>query len=156
VRDRPAGSAPDHEACIEMVTRAALRHMIAPALVAAAAPIGVGLALRFARTEDNPLVAADAVAALIMAGTVAGVLGSLLLGNAGSAWDNAKKYIVTGAHGGRFLVDETGARADNPTYTAAVVGDTVGDPLKDAAGPAIYVLVKMLPVVTIVFLPFFI
>jgi K(+)-stimulated pyrophosphate-energized sodium pump len=91
-----------------------------------------------------------------MAGTVAGVLGSLLLGNAGSAWDNAKKYIVTGAHGGRFLVDETGARTDNPAYVAAVVGDSVGDPLKDAAGPAIYVLVKMLPVVTIVFLPFFI
>jgi K(+)-stimulated pyrophosphate-energized sodium pump len=156
VRDRPAGSPPDHEACVEMVTRAALRHMIAPALIAAGAPIAVGLALRFARTEDNPLVAADAVAALMMAGTVAGVLGSLLLGNAGSAWDNAKKYIVTGAHGGRFLVDETGARADNPTFAAAVVGDTVGDPLKDAAGPAIYVLVKMLPVVTIVFLPFFI
>jgi K(+)-stimulated pyrophosphate-energized sodium pump len=91
-----------------------------------------------------------------MAGTVAGVLGSLFLGNAGSAWDNAKKYIVTGAHGGRFLVDETGARTDNPTYTAAVVGDSVGDPLKDAAGPAIYVLIKMLPIVTIVFLPFFI
>lgn len=156
VRDRPAGSPPDHEACVEMVTRAALRHMIAPAVIAAGAPIAVGLALRFARTEDNPLVAADAVAALMMAGTVAGVLGSLLLGNAGSAWDNAKKYIVTGAHGGRFLVDETGARADNPTFAAAVVGDTVGDPLKDAAGPAIYVLVKMLPVVTIVFLPFFI
>jgi K(+)-stimulated pyrophosphate-energized sodium pump len=90
-----------------------------------------------------------------MAGTVAGVLGSLLLGNAGAAWDNAKKYIATGAHGGRHLVDETGARVDNPTYSAALVGDTFGDPLKDTAGPTMHVLVKMLPVVTIVFLPFF-
>jgi K(+)-stimulated pyrophosphate-energized sodium pump len=154
-KDRPPGFVGDHEPCVEMVSRAALRQMISPAVISVATPIAVGLALRFARTEDNPLVAADSVAALIMAGTVAGVLGSLLLGNTGAAWDNAKKYIVTGAHGGRYLVDETGARADNPTYLAAVVGDTVGDPLKDAAGPAIHVLVKMLPAVTLVFLPFF-
>jgi K(+)-stimulated pyrophosphate-energized sodium pump len=156
LKDRPAGYAPDHEACLEMVSRAALRHMIAPAVAAAAVPVAVGVALRFARAEDNPLVAADSVAALVMAGTMAGVLGSLLLGNAGGAWDNAKKYIATGAHGGRHLVDESGARVDNPTYGAALVGDTVGDPLKDLAGPAMHVLVKMLPVVTIVFLPFFV
>ena len=59
-------------------------------------------------------------------------------------------------NGGRYLVDETGARADNPTYGAAAVGDTVGDPLKDAAGPVIHVLVKVLPAVTLVFLPVFI
>jgi K(+)-stimulated pyrophosphate-energized sodium pump len=152
----PPGFMGDHEPCVEMVSRAALRQMIGPAVISAAAPIAVGLALRFARTEDNPLVAADSVAALLMAGTVAGVLGSLLLGNTGAAWDNAKKYILTGAHGGRYLIDESGARADNPTYGAAAVGDTVGDPLKDAAGPAIHVLVKVLPAVTIVFLPFFI
>jgi len=142
--------------CVEVGSRAALGPAIVPALVAASVPIAVGLGLRFAGTEDNPLAVADAVAALILAATIAGVLGALLLGNAGSAWDNAKKYIVTGAHGGRFLVDETGARVDNPTYIAAALGDTVGDPLKDAAGPAIHVLVKMLPVVTIVFLPFFV
>jgi K(+)-stimulated pyrophosphate-energized sodium pump len=119
-------------------------------------PIALGLALRSAGTEDKPLAIADAVAALIMAAAMVGVLGSLLFGNAGAAWDNAKKYIVTGAHGGRYLVDEAGARVDNPTYSAAVVGDTVGDPLKSAAGPAIHVLVKMLPVVTLVFLPFFV
>ncbi len=146
---------PDHEACVEMVGRAALRHMIAPAVVAAGTPIAVGLALRFARAEDNPLLLADSEAALVMAATMAGVLGSLLLGNAGGAWDNAKKYIATGAHGGRHLVDESGARVDNPTYSAALVGDSVGDPLKDLVGPAMHVLVKMLPVVTIVFLPFF-
>ncbi|KYF74335.1 pyrophosphatase, partial [Sorangium cellulosum] len=155
-RARPPGFVGDHEPCVEMVSQAALRHMIAPALVSAAVPVVVGLALRFARTEDNPLVAADSVAALIMAGTVAGVLGSLFLGNTGAIWDNARQYIATGAHGGRYLVDETGARADNPTYGAAVVGDTIGDPLKDVAGPAIHVLIKMLPAVTIVFLPFFI
>jgi K(+)-stimulated pyrophosphate-energized sodium pump len=155
-RNRPADFVGDHEPCVEMVSRAALRQMITPALVSAAVPVAVGLALRFARTEDNPLVAADSVAALIMAGTVAGVLGSLFLGNTGAIWDNAKQYIVMGAHGGRYLVDETGARVDNPTYGAAVVGDTVGDPLKDAAGPAIHVLVKMLSAVIIVFLPFFI
>jgi K(+)-stimulated pyrophosphate-energized sodium pump len=156
LKDRPPSYVPDHEACIEMVSRAALRHMLAPAVVAAGAPIAVGVALRFARAEDNPLVLADSIAALVMAGTIAGVLGSLLLGNAGGAWDNAKKYIATGAHGGRHLVDESGARVDNPTYGAALVGDTVGDPLKDLAGPAMHVLVKMLPVVTIVFLPFFV
>jgi K(+)-stimulated pyrophosphate-energized sodium pump len=163
LKDRPAGAAPDHEPAIETVTRAALRHMLAPAFVAVLvplvvpyAPVAVGVALRFARAGDNPLVLADSVAALVMAGTMAGVLGSLLLGNAGGAWDNAKKYIATGAHGGRHLVDESGARVDNPTYAAALVGDTVGDPLKDLAGPAMHVLVKMLPVVTIVFLPFFV
>ena len=156
LKDRPADYVPDHEACLEIISRPALRHMIAPAVTAAAVPVVVGVALRFARAGDNPLVAADSVAALVMAGTMAGVLGSLLLGNAGGAWDNAKKYIATGAHGGRHLVDESGARVDNPTYGAALVGDTVGDPLKDLAAPAMHVLVKMLPVVTIVFLPFFI
>ncbi|MRG91644.1 sodium/proton-translocating pyrophosphatase [Polyangium spumosum] len=153
---RAGHAAPDLDACVELGSRAALGSAITPALVAASVPIAVGLGLRFAGTEDNPLAVADAVAALILAATIAGVLGALLLGNAGGAWDNAKKYIVTGAHGGRYLVDETGARVDNPTYIAAAIGDTVGDPLKDAAGPAIHVLVKMLPVVTIVFLPFFV
>ena len=130
--------------------------MILPGIVAAAYPILVGLGLRFAKTEDNPRIAADALAALIVAGTIAGVLGTLFLGNAGGAWDNAKKYIATGAHGGRYLVDETGARSDNPTWFAAAIGDAVGDPLKDTAAPAVHVLVKMLAVITIVFLPFFV
>src|SRR6185437_2808724 len=99
----------------------------------------------------NSLLLADSVAALVLAGTIAGVLGSLLASNAGGAWDNAKKYIATGAHGGRHLVDEGKSRVDNPAYVAALVGDTVGDPLKDIAGPAMHVLVKMLPIVTLVF-----
>jgi K(+)-stimulated pyrophosphate-energized sodium pump len=154
---RPASEfIPDHEAVLAVVARAALRNMLAPAVVAVVSPLAVAVALRFARAEDNPLVVADSVAALVMAGTMAGVLGSLLLGNAGGAWDNAKKYIATGAHGGRHLVDESGARGDNPTYGAALVGDSVGDPLKDLAGPAMHLLAKLLPVVMIVFLPFFV
>ncbi len=146
---------PDYEACVEVAARAALRQMIAPAVAATATPVAFGLGLRFARTHDNPLAVTDSVAALITAGTIAGVLGSLLLGNAGGAWDNAKKYIATGAHGGRYLVDESGARVDNPTYGAAQVGDAVGDPLKDVAAPVIHVLAKLLPLVALVFLPFF-
>jgi K(+)-stimulated pyrophosphate-energized sodium pump len=147
---------PDHETCVELCARAGLRFMIAPAVVSVCLPIFVGIALRFGRTNDNPLLAADSVAAFVLAGAIAGILGTLLFGHAGGAWDNAKKYIATGAHGGRHLVDEGGARVDNPTYAAALVGDAVGDPLKDTAGPAIHALVKMLPVVTLVFLPFFI
>jgi len=151
----PATTPPDPTACVELASRAAPGQAIVPAHVGAVVPLLVGLGLCFGGTKDNSLIVADAVAALIMAATIAGVLGALLLGNAGGAWDNAKKYIVTGAHGGRYLVDETGARIDNPTYIAAAIGDTVGDPLKDAAGPAIRVLVKMLSIITIVFLPFF-
>jgi K(+)-stimulated pyrophosphate-energized sodium pump len=156
LKDRPPEFVPDHEACLELISGVALRHMIAPAVVAAAAPVVVGVALRFARAGDNPLRVADSVAVMVMAGTIAGVLGSFLLGNAGGTWDNAKKYIATGAHGGRHIVDDSGARVDNPTYGAALVGDSVGDPLKDVAGPAMHVLAKMLPVVAIVFLPFFV
>ena len=156
LRDGPPELVPDHEACLELISGVALRHMIAPAVVAAASPLAVGVVLRFALSGDNPPHVADSVAVMVMAGTIAGVLGSFLLGNAGGTWDNAKKYIATGAHGGRHIVDDSGTRVDNPTYGAAVVGDSVGDPLKDVAGPAIHVLAKMLPVVAIVLLPFFV
>ena len=155
IRGRPPGTAPDHEAVIEMLARAALRQMIVPALVAAAAPVAVGLALRFLKVEGYPSLASDAVAAFLLAATTAGVLSSLLLAHAGGAWDNAKKYIATGAHGGRYLVDELGGRADNPTYTAAIVGDTVGDVLKDAVCPVVHLLVQLLPLLALIFLPFF-
>ncbi len=152
---RPRGApAVDHGPCVEMASRSALRLMAVPALVAVFGPVFVALGLRLLKTEDKPLSAVDSVAALIVAATVAGVLGSLLLGTASGAWGNAKKYIVTGAHGGRLLVDETGARAENPTFFAAFVGDTVGDPLKDAALPVALVFIKMLPVLALVLLPF--
>ncbi len=154
MRGRPAVTTPDHEAVIEMLTRASLRQMFVPAIVSAATPVAVGLALRFAKVEGYPSLATDAVAAFLLAATTAGVLSSLLLAHAGGAWDNAKKYIATGAHGGRYLVDELGGRADNPTYTAAIVGDTVGDALKDAVCPVVHLLVQLLPLLTLIFLPF--
>jgi K(+)-stimulated pyrophosphate-energized sodium pump len=144
----------DHGPCVEIASRAALRLMLIPAVVAVVGPALVALGLRLLKSEDKPLGAVDSVAALIVAATVAGVLGSLVLGTAGGAWGNAKKYIVTGAHGGRLLVDETGARAENPTFFAAFVGDTLGDPLKDAALPVALVFIKMLPVLALVLLPF--
>ena len=155
LRGRPPGAAPDHEAVLEMLTRAALRQMILPALVSAAAPVAVGVALRLVKVEGYPSLAADALAVFLLAATTAGVLSALLLAHSGGAWDNAKKYIATGAHGGRHLVDELGGRAENPTYTAAIVGDTVGDALKDAACPTLLLLVQLLPLLTLIFLPFF-
>jgi K(+)-stimulated pyrophosphate-energized sodium pump len=155
LRDIPAGSPPDHGICAEMAGRSALRQMLGPAVIVTVLPIGLGLALRLATTEDNPLLAADSVAALVTAGAAVSILGSLFLGNAGGAWDNAKKYILTGAHGGRTLVNEADSRTENPAFTAVAVGDAVGDPLKDASGPVLQALVKLLIVITIVFLPFF-
>lgn len=155
LRDAPDGNPPDHGICADMAGRSALRQMLGPAVIVTTLPIALGMALRLATTEDNPLLAADSVAAMVAAGATAGVFGSLLLGNAGGAWDNAKKYILTGAHGGRTLVDETGVRTDNPAFSAAAVGDAVGDPLKDATGPVLNVSVKLLAVITIVFVPFF-
>ncbi|MEZ4296681.1 MAG: sodium/proton-translocating pyrophosphatase [Polyangiaceae bacterium] len=155
LRGRPPGAAPDHEAVIEMLTRAALRQMMVPALVAGSAPVLLGLGLRVMKVEGYPSLASDAVAAFLLAATAAGVLSSFLLAHAGGAWDNAKKYIATGAHGGRFLVDELGGRADNPTYTAAIIGDTVGDALKDSVCPTVLLLVQLLPLLALIFLPFF-
>ncbi|MBK8255957.1 MAG: sodium/proton-translocating pyrophosphatase [Polyangiaceae bacterium] len=155
MRARPSGAATDHEAVIEMLARAALRQMIWPAVVIVAAPVTLGVALRFAKVEGYSLLPSDAVAAFLLAATTVGVLSSLLLAHAGGAWDNAKKYIATGAHGGRYLVDELGGRAENPTYAAAIVGDTVGDVLKDVVCPVIHLLVQLLPLLALIFLPFF-
>jgi K(+)-stimulated pyrophosphate-energized sodium pump len=115
---------------------------------------------------------AEALVALLLVATIAGALGSLLFTTAGSAWDNAKKYIETGAHGGRYVLDTASqsaapagrprssepprpAEIDNPTYVAAVIGDTIGDPLKGAVGPATQALLETLIALTLVFLPFF-
>ena len=109
---------------------------------------------------------AEALVALLLVATVAGSLGSLLFTNAGSAWDNAKKYIETGAHGGRYVDASTGTlrgrargseggEVDNPTYVAAVTGDTIGDPLKGALGPATQSWLVTLAALALVFLPFF-
>jgi K(+)-stimulated pyrophosphate-energized sodium pump len=158
-------------ACVEIVSRVALRGMLAPAIVGVGVPLLIGVVLRLLPSGDRVTTSAEALVALLVVATIAGAFGSLLFTNAGSAWDNAKKYIETGAHGGRYLVDpnkptrtpnatndeaaEYGGELNNPTYVAAVIGDTVGDPLKGAIGPATPVLVITLAAFALVFLPFF-
>jgi K(+)-stimulated pyrophosphate-energized sodium pump len=133
---------PDYARVVDITTRAALRQMVAPGLVAVATPIIVGLLLGY-----------EAVAGLLMVGTIAGVLLATVLNNGGGAWDNAKKYIEAGN-----LRDESGEviGKGTPAHAAAVVGDTVGDPFKDTAGPSLHVLVKLLATITLVLAPLFI
>jgi K(+)-stimulated pyrophosphate-energized sodium pump len=133
---------PDYARVVDITTRAALREMVAPGLVAVATPIAVGLVLGY-----------QAVAGLLMVGTIAGVMLATVLNNGGGAWDNAKKFIEAG-----HLTDEDGnvIGKGTPAHAAAVVGDTVGDPFKDTAGPSLHVLVKLLATVTLVLAPLFI
>jgi K(+)-stimulated pyrophosphate-energized sodium pump len=133
---------PDYARVVDITTRAALREMVFPGIVAVATPILVGLLLGY-----------QAVAGLLMVGTIAGVLLATTLNNGGGAWDNAKKYIESGN-----LKDDQGnvIGKGTPAHAAAVVGDTVGDPFKDTAGPSLHVLVKLLATVTLVLAPLFI
>ena len=117
-----------------------MRAMVAPGLLAVAFPVVVGLVFKAYG------IGAEAVAALLMVGTIAGILMANFLNNGGGAWDNAKKYIETGMYGGK--------RSD--AHKAAVVGDTVGDPFKDTAGPSLHVLVKLLATITLVLAPLFV
>jgi K(+)-stimulated pyrophosphate-energized sodium pump len=151
----PPGYKPDYGTCVDIVTKDALRQMVAPGVLAVGMPIVVGLLLRVLKTADDPLLGAEGVAALLMVGTIAGILMALFLNNAGGAWDNAKKYIETGAHGGKYLTAPDGTKSKNPVHGAAVVGDTVGDPFKDTAGPSLHVLIKMLSTITLVLAPLF-
>jgi K(+)-stimulated pyrophosphate-energized sodium pump len=133
---------PDYARVVDITTKAALREMIAPGVVAVATPIVVGL-----------LLGAEAVAGMLMVGTIAGVLLATVLNNGGGAWDNAKKYIESGN-----LKDVEGniLGKGSDAHAAAVVGDTVGDPFKDTAGPSLHVLVKLLATITLVLAPLFI
>jgi K(+)-stimulated pyrophosphate-energized sodium pump len=133
---------PDYARVVDITTRAALRQMVAPGMVAVVTPIAVGLLLGY-----------QAVAGFLMVGTIAGVLLATVLNNGGGAWDNAKKYIESGN-----LKDADGNVLGKKTeaHAAAVVGDTVGDPFKDTAGPSLHVLVKLLATITLVLAPLFI
>ena len=133
---------PDYARVVDITTRAALREMMLPGVVAVATPIIVGLLLGY-----------EAVAGLLMVGTIAGVLLATVLNNSGGAWDNAKKYIESG-----HLLDENGNVLGKKSlaHQAGVVGDTVGDPFKDTAGPSLHVLVKLLATITLVMAPLFI
>ncbi len=137
---------PDYGRCVDIVTRGALKQMVLPGILAVGMPIVVGLTFRGFITPDDKLIAAEAVAALLMAGTIVGILVATMLNNGGGAWDNAKKWIETGMFGGK------GSFA----HKAAVVGDTVGDPCKDTAGPSLHVLIKLLSTITLVLAPLFI
>ncbi|KJU84429.1 vacuolar-type H(+)-translocating pyrophosphatase [Candidatus Magnetobacterium bavaricum] len=131
---------PDYGRCVDIVTKGALKEMVLPGLVAVFTPIIVGVV--FKMFGFGP----EAVASLLMVGTIAGILMATFLNNGGGAWDNAKKYIETGFYGGK----------GSDTHKAAVVGDTVGDPFKDTAGPSLHVLIKLLSTVTLVLAPLFI
>ena len=128
-------SKPDYEKCIEISTLSALKEMILPGVLAILSPILVGI-----------LLGAEALGGLLVGKTVVGFLMAVFLANAGGAWDNAKKYIEEGHLGGK------GSEA----HKAAIVGDTVGDPSKDTAGPALNILIKLMGIVALVFVPLFI
>ena len=132
---------PDYARVVDITTKAALKEMILPGMVAVATPIAIGV-----------LLGAEAVAGMLMVGTISGVLLATVLNNSGGAWDNAKKYIESGQ-----LKDDDGNVLGKGTdaHAAAVVGDTVGDPFKDTAGPSLHVLVKLLATISLVLAPLF-
>ena len=126
---------PDYKSCVAISTTAALKEMLVPGVMAVLAPLAVGV-----------LLGVEALGGLLAGSLVTGVLLAIFMSNAGGAWDNAKKYIEEGNHGGK------GSEA----HKAAVVGDTVGDPFKDTSGPSINILIKLMTVVSLVFAPIFI
>ncbi|KAI6672111.1 hypothetical protein NL676_006996 [Syzygium grande] len=137
---------PDYGRCVAIVASASLREMIKPGALAIVSPIAIGLVFRIlGHYTGHPLLGAKVVAAFLMFATVSGILMALFLNTAGGAWDNAKKYIETGALGGK----------GSESHKAAVTGDTVGDPFKDTAGPSLHVLIKMLATITLVMAPVF-
>lgn len=138
---------PDYKACVAIVTKASLRKMVKPGLLAVAYPIVIGLGFRMlGEYQGDLLLGSKAVLSLLIMATVTGILMSLFLNNAGGAWDNAKKLIETGMYGGK----------GGDAHKAAVTGDTVGDPCKDTAGPSLHVLIKLLATVTLVMCPIFV
>ncbi len=127
---------PEYAKCVDISTKAALREMVVPGLMAVIVPLAVGLL---------PFLGKAALGGLLAGALVTGVLQAINMANAGGAWDNAKKYIEAGNHGGK------GSEA----HKAAVVGDTVGDPFKDTAGPSLNILIKLMSIVALVFAPLF-
>src|SRR5579883_667929 len=132
---------PDYGRCVDISTRSALRQMVVPGLLVVCAPILVGIVL-------GP----EAAAGFLMVGTIGGIMMALVMNNGGGAWDNAKKYIEAG-----YLKDENGnvLGKRTPAHEASVVGDTVGDPFKDTAGPSLHVVIKLLSTITLVLAPLF-
>ncbi len=127
---------PEYARCVDISTKAALKQMIIPGVAAVVVPIAVGVI---------PFLGPEALGGLLAGSLVTGVLLAIFMANAGGAWDNAKKYIESGEHGGK------GSEA----HKAAVVGDTVGDPFKDTSGPSMNILIKLMSIVALVFAPLF-
>ena len=125
---------PDYTSCVAISTQAALKEMLIPGVLAVVAPVAVGI-----------LLGPGALGGLLAGALVTGVLTAIFMSNAGGAWDNAKKYIEDGNHGGK----------GSDAHRAAVVGDTVGDPFKDTSGPSINILIKLMTIVSLVFAPLF-
>jgi K(+)-stimulated pyrophosphate-energized sodium pump len=143
-------SKPDYARCVDIVTRGALREMVTPGLLAVLTPVAVGFSFRYLSPYGQ--IGAESVAGLLMVGTIAGILMAMVMNNGGGAWDNAKKFIESG----KFLVDGVVVGKKSDPHKAAVVGDTVGDPFKDTAGPSLHVLIKLLSTITLVLAPLFI
>jgi K(+)-stimulated pyrophosphate-energized sodium pump len=142
-------SKPDYGHCVDITAKAGLRQMIAPGLLVVLTPVLLGVVFRYIHGYDSP----QAVGALLMVGTIGGILMASFMNNSGGAWDNAKKYIESG----EFKDDKGNVRGKKtPEHAAAVVGDTVGDPFKDTAGPSVHVLIKLLSTITLVLCPLFI
>ncbi|MFN8556638.1 MAG: sodium-translocating pyrophosphatase [Dehalococcoidia bacterium] len=148
---------PDYANAVDITARAALREMIMPGILAVSLPIVVGVIFRFLRPEAPGGLAGGtgwlAVAGLLIVGTIGGIMVATFLNNSGGAWDNAKKYIESGE---MKNPDGSVIRKGSPEHAAAVVGDTVGDPFKDTAGPALHVLIKLLATISLVLAPLFI
>ena len=125
---------PDYKSCIAISTTAALKEMLIPGIMAVASPLAVGI-----------ILGPQALGGLLAGSLVTGVMMAIFMSNAGGAWDNAKKYIEDGNHGGK----------GSEPHKASVVGDTVGDPFKDTSGPSINILIKLMTIVSLVFAPLF-
>ena len=125
---------PDYATCVDISTKAALKEMMAPGLMAIIAPLAVGI-----------ILGVEALGGMLAGSLAAGVLLAIMMANAGGAWDNAKKYVEEGHYGGK----------GSETHKATVVGDTVGDPFKDTSGPSINILIKLMTIVAVVFAPLF-
>ena len=132
LREGKEGVKAEYAKCVDISTKGALREMILPGLLAVIVPIVVGLI---------PFLGAEAVGGLLIGAIATGALLAITMANSGGAWDNAKKYVESGAHGGK----------GTPAHEAAVVGDTVGDPFKDTSGPSLNILIKLMSIVALVF-----
>ncbi len=132
---------PDYKSCVDISMRSALQQMVVPGLLVVATPILVGVVL-------GP----EAAGGMLIVGTIAGIMMALVMNNGGGAWDNAKKYIEAG----NLKIDGVVQKKGSPAHAAAVVGDTIGDPFKDTAGPSLHIVIKLLNTITLVMAPLFI